>query len=179
MQLAIHTKYLHAIRQEYGKNQRTYDCQRPLPMLDAVIQESMRLWPPVLFASQRVTPPSGLRIKDTFIPGNTIVMIPPFAVNRDPRNFLRPDEFIPERWTTKRELVLNENVAIPFNTGPYSCAGKGLAYMELRSVIARVVDEFDVCLPDDFSAERYWDGVKDHFSSGPPRQTVSFVRVKS
>lgn len=106
-----------------------------------------------------------------------IVQMPLFVLNRDARNFVRPDEFLPERWTTKPELVLNRTVFLPFSMGQYSCVGRTLAYMELRSIVRRVLNEFDVVLPHGFVAEKYWNGVRDHFTAGPPRQDVRFVKV--
>ncbi|KAJ4367653.1 hypothetical protein N0V83_007238 [Neocucurbitaria cava] len=178
MQLATHPSYMRAIRKEHRENSAEYHCQRPLPLLDAVIHESMRLWPSVFFGAQRITPPEGLTINNHFIPGNMIIHMPPFTINRDARNFADPDSFIPERWTERPELVLNKSAYNPFSTGPYNCAGKGLAMMELRSVVGRVVNEFDVILPEGFVAETYWEGIKDHFTAGPPKQLVQFVRVK-
>ncbi|KAI8941322.1 hypothetical protein NX059_002549 [Plenodomus lindquistii] len=178
MQLATHPEIMRAVRKEFHENATEYNCQKPLPLLDAVIHESMRLWPSVFFGSQRITPPEGITINEKFIPGNMIVHMPPFPMLRDPRNFVQPDEFIPERWTGKPGLVLRKEVFMPFLTGPYSCAGRALAMMELRSVTGRVVSEFDVVLPEDFVASEYWDGVLDHFTAGPPKQEVRFVRAR-
>jgi cytochrome P450 len=177
IQLAVHPDYLHAIREEFRNNVADYHCERPRPILDAVVAETMRLWPPVFFASPRVTPPEGLTINDRFIPGNTVVQIPPFVLNRDPRNFVYPDEFIPERWTTKPELVLDRNAFFPFMTGPNNCAGKALAQMEMRSVIGRVVNEYDVRLPEKFDVEEYWERIEDHFTAAAPGQEIEFVSV--
>ncbi|KAL1594379.1 hypothetical protein SLS60_010139 [Paraconiothyrium brasiliense] len=177
MQLATHPAIMRAVRQEYREREATYHCQRPLPLLDAVIHESLRLWPSLFFLGQRVTPTDGLQIGSRFIPGNTIVQIQPFVMNRDPRNFASPDDFIPERWTTRPELVINREAFLPFSTGPYDCVGKRLAYMEMRSVIAKVVGEFDVCLPEEFQEEVYWGSVKDHVTAAaPPNQEVMFCK---
>lgn len=176
--LALHPQYMRAIREEHQANLSDYHCSRALPLLDAVITESMRLWPSILFASPRVTPPEGLTINGHFVPGNMIVQIPQFPLSRDARNFASPDDFIPERWTTKPELILNRSAFFPFLMGPYSCVGKTLAFMELRSVIRRVINEFDVILPEGFVAEEYWDDVKDNFTARPPKQKVKFMRVE-
>ncbi|KAF2034994.1 cytochrome P450 [Setomelanomma holmii] len=176
MHLATHPEYLHALRKEFRAHASTYHCQSPLPLLDAIVFESMRLWPSVFFASQRVTPPEGLRLKNHFVPGNMIVQVSPFVLSRDPRNFVEPNDFIPERWLDRSELVLRKEAFIPFSTGPYSCAGKGLAMMELRSVVGRVVSEFDVVLPVGFEPEAFWEGIRDHFTAGAPRVDVRFVK---
>jgi cytochrome P450 len=177
MHLATHPKYVVALRKELQDNATTYHCQHPLPLLDAIINESMRRWPSVFFATQRVTPPEGITIKDRFIPGDMLVGIPSFALQRDPRNFVQPDDFIPERWLDRPELVLRKGAFFPFMVGPYNCAGKGLAMMEMRSVVAKVVREFDIVLPESFKGEDFFEGIKDHFTAGTPRPEVSFVRV--
>lgn len=50
--------------------------------LNAVIDESLRLHPPVPSGLQRVTPPQGLMVGGTFIPGNTIVQVPMHTIQR-------------------------------------------------------------------------------------------------
>lgn len=105
------------------------------------------------------------------------MQMPPFAIFRDPRNFVKPDEFLPERWTSKPELVLNKNAFIPFSIGPYNCVSKTLANMKLQIVIARVVNEFDIRLPDGFVAEQYWDGIRDQFTPGPPESQSFFCYI--
>ncbi|KAF2833080.1 cytochrome P450 [Ophiobolus disseminans] len=177
MHLATHPKYIYALRKEFRANEALYSCQRPLPLIDAIINESMRMWPSVFFPSQRITPPEGLTVQGHFIPGDMIVQIPPFALHRDPRHFVRPEEFVPERWLDRPELVLRKEAFIPFATGPYNCAGKGLAMMELRSVVSRVVNEFDVKVLEGFDEREYWEGIKDHFTAGAPRVDVRFVGV--
>lgn len=53
-----------------------------LKYLQAVVDESMRLHPAVPSGVQRITPPEGMMIGETFIPGNTIVQIPTYTVAR-------------------------------------------------------------------------------------------------
>lgn len=89
-------------------------------LLDAVINEAMRLHPPVPSGTQRVTPVEGMWIGQRFIPGDTIVQVPSYTVFRDERAFVHPNEFIPERWTTRPELIRDKSVYIPFNTGEFS-----------------------------------------------------------
>jgi cytochrome P450 len=119
-----------------------------------------------------------MEINERFIPGNMIVHIPLFPLFHDARNFVAPDQFIPERWTTKPELVLNRQAFIPFSTGSHSCAGKALSLMELRSVIGRVIAEFDVMLDEETDVHAYWEGILDHFTAGAPPIMVRFVRAR-
>lgn len=53
-----------------------------LPYLNAVMDETLRLHPPVSSGTQRVTPPEGLLVGETFIPGDTIVRAPTYTIQR-------------------------------------------------------------------------------------------------
>ncbi|KAI0506267.1 cytochrome P450 monooxygenase-like protein [Xylaria bambusicola] len=138
-------------------------------LLDAVINETLRLHPPVPSGNQRVTPPEGLRIGNKFIPGNTIVQVPQYTVFRDPRVFDRPLEFIPDRWTTRPELINYRSAFIPFGSGPFGCIGKRLALIEIRRVVAEIVSRYDMKPAPEHNKEAFLDGKKDTHTlvSGP------------
>ena len=70
-------------------------------------------------------------------------------------SFARPTEFLPERWhakdtdTTSEFDSDNRKVFNPFGLGACSCIGQNLAWMELRSILARMIWNFDISLPTD------------------------------
>ncbi|KAH7152602.1 cytochrome P450 monooxygenase [Dactylonectria macrodidyma] len=115
-------------------------------LLDACINETLRLRPAVPAGLQRVTPKGGMQIGDRYIPSDVIVKIPMYSLFRDPRSFEQPNEFIPERFTTRPELVINPSIFAPFLTGPYACVGRRLALMEIRRVIAKILQSYDISL---------------------------------
>ncbi|KAK2793068.1 hypothetical protein FQN52_002216 [Onygenales sp. PD_12] len=180
--LSVYPEWATKLRAEVDASFKdgTYACTRPLPIMDGIINETLRLHPSVYFPSQRETPPQGMTIGDTFIPGGAIISIPPYQVHRDQRNFVRPNEFLPERWSSQPELVLNRNAFMPFMIGPYNCAGKSLAMMELRSVISRTIHEFDVGFPpnSNFNPDDYFSRSKDHFVAGAALQDLVFTQRK-
>lgn len=53
-----------------------------LKYLQACLDETMRLWPPVVSGLQRKAPEEGLWIGDVFVPGNTVVQCPSYALYR-------------------------------------------------------------------------------------------------
>lgn len=73
----------------------------------------------------------------------------------DKRAFIKPDEFIPERWSTRPELIPRKEASIPFSYGSYNCAGKSLALTGLRMILAMIVKRFSITFPVDKTAERW------------------------
>ena len=71
----------------------------------------------------------------------------------DSRAFIRPEDFIPERWTTKPDLILRKDIFVPFSYGAYNCAGKPLAMMQLRMVIAMLIRKFELSFTPGKEAE--------------------------
>jgi cytochrome P450 len=89
-----------------------------LPYLEAVINETLRLKPAVPSGQPRVTPPEGLQIDEVWIPGETIVVLSQYVLQRDERYFPSGSEFIPERWLgEKSNLIKHEEAFFPFQLG--------------------------------------------------------------
>ncbi|KAH8798742.1 cytochrome P450 [Flagelloscypha sp. PMI_526] len=123
------------------------------PYLNACIDETLRLFPPLLTQLSR-TPASGSGkvIAEHFVPDGTTVFMPTVLMGRDPRYFYpNSTSFWPERWlTTERnanpEIIHNTQAFTPFSAGVTLCLGKQLAYRELRLVTAHLVRNFNMKL---------------------------------
>ncbi|KID80224.1 uncharacterized protein G6M90_00g011610 [Metarhizium brunneum] len=152
-----------------------HDNLLKIPLLDAVIHETMRLHPAVPSGTQRVTPPEGLTIGERHIPGNTIVQVPSYTVFRDARCFVQPNDFIPERWTTRPDLILDKSVFIPFNIGTSACVGKRLALMEIRRVVAELFWRYDVGIAPGHTKEAFLEGKQDTFTLMSPPLPLVFT----
>jgi cytochrome P450 len=63
------------------------------------------------------------------------------------------------------------------SAGASNCPGKSLALMEIRSVLARTLNEFDVSFPEGYEFEvSFFKGIKDHFVAGVPKQDLVFTK---
>jgi hypothetical protein len=62
--------------------------------------------------------------------------------------------------------------------GPYDCPGRGLAMMELRSVLSHTVQKYDILIPDreKFNEKVFYEGIKDHFYAGIPDCKIMFKK---
>jgi cytochrome P450 len=88
---------------------------KSLPYLQAVIDETLRLWNPVPSGVQAMTGHSGITIAGSFIPPRTVVRVAHSPMMLDPRYFPRPEEFWPERWLEGRQGVKEIRAFIPFS----------------------------------------------------------------
>ncbi|PHH92958.1 hypothetical protein CDD83_3116 [Cordyceps sp. RAO-2017] len=131
--------------------------------LNAVINETLRLHPPASTIT-RVTPPEGIVVGDTLIPGGVTVFSSQYVLGRSGASYVKPDEFVPERWYSRPELIKDQAGYAPFSIGSYSCLGRSLALMEMRLLVAECVWRFDVSFAEGFDADKFRDRVTDCMS---------------
>ncbi|RGP77278.1 hypothetical protein FLONG3_4793 [Fusarium longipes] len=179
-QLACHPEALKKLQEEIDEylanNEKPeHFSMTKLSYLQACIDESLRLHPVIMSGLQRMTPPEGMQIDDIFIPGDTIFHAPSYTIYRDERCFLRPLEFIPERWTTQPELIIDSSVYAPFATGRGACAGKQLGLMEMRYVLTELLSKYDISLPPKTNPEAFIDGLRDCFTLELPPLNMIFT----
>ncbi|OBT38603.1 hypothetical protein VE00_11102 [Pseudogymnoascus sp. WSF 3629] len=158
------------------RNELRTTAPRDAKFLAALINETLRLHPPVPSGVLRQTPASGLVFGDTFIPGNVTISMPIWSLGRLEGAFPNPSSFLPERWTTSPELLQNKAAFMPFSTGPYSCVGKQLALLSLRTVVARLVQRFDIRFAANETGQSLLQDTKDVFTLDVAPLNLIFVK---
>ncbi|KAH8805095.1 cytochrome P450 [Xylogone sp. PMI_703] len=124
-----------------------------LKYLAAVINEGLRVYPPVPANLPRRTPPGGETINGQFIPEGVIVYVSHLTAFTNSHNFAQPLEFIPERWLGDPRFQSDRREVLqPFSMGPRNCIGKNLASMEMKLILTRLLWNFNMELQGD-SAE--------------------------
>lgn len=111
----------------------------------AVLDETMRIYPPVPNQIGRTVPRGGDTVMDIWIPAGTKIQIPQYVAGHLESNFARPEEFIPERFLGAEEFK-DDNFAVfqPFSVGSRNCIGRNLAYAEMRLILAKFLFNFDI-----------------------------------
>ncbi|KAI1377899.1 cytochrome P450 [Hypoxylon crocopeplum] len=142
--------------------------------LTGIINETLRLHPPVPTGGYRQSPPTGMTINDTYIPGNVTIVAPRYSLARLDSSYESADQFIPERWTTRPEMIKDIRGFAPFSQGRFNCVGKSLAMSEMRFVIALLVKKFKVEFGSEDKGEMLFANLRDQFTAAPGRLDLRF-----
>lgn len=75
------------------------------------------------------------------------MLIPILPMHYNDEVFDEPREFRPERFLEERSTAtVNPFAYIPFSAGPRNCIGQKFAIYELKSILSKIVRNFDVTL---------------------------------
>ena len=108
------------------------------PLLDQVIKESLRLYPPIHLGNRRVA--EDLEFNDGSIPAGERMFYSIYLTHRDPAIWENAEEFCPERFAHGRKTPPFSY--IPFGGGPRSCIGAAFGQAEARVVLARLLQMY-------------------------------------
>ena len=112
-----------------------------LPLLDAVLKETLRLIPPVPILGFRTTRACELGGFD--LPEAATVMLSPQLTHRLPELYDEPDRFWPERWFHIRPSTYEY---LPFSGGPRRCPGYLFATYNMKLALATILERWHISL---------------------------------
>jgi cytochrome P450 len=112
-----------------------------LPLLAAVVKETLRRYPPVPGVLMRRAV-EDVQIGAWTVPKGSLVTIPFFVAQGDARWFGQPERFEPERFLGDAARELPRGAYIPFGAGPRVCIGNSFASMEMTLVLAMLVQRY-------------------------------------
>jgi cytochrome P450 len=125
----------------HGRAPSAADVSR-LPYTEMVIKESMRVYPPVWAIGRQSIKP--FDAGGYHLPAKSNVVILQWTLHRDPRFWIDPEVFDPERWSPEgaRYKPVPRFAYFPFGGGPRVCIGAGFAMMEAILLLATVAQRF-------------------------------------
>ncbi|HVB36306.1 MAG TPA: cytochrome P450 [Candidatus Acidoferrales bacterium] len=121
-----------------------YEDLPKLRFTEAIIRESMRLYPPAWAQGRQAAEDCTIGGYD--VPRNTTIYMSQWVVQRDPRYFAEPDQFQPERWSDALQKKLPRFAYFPFGGGPRVCIGASFAMMEATLLLAAIASRFRISL---------------------------------
>lgn len=140
------TRLREEIDKVVGDEEITFGHTRQLPLVKAFFRETLRLYPPITFmprVANEAATIGGRRLKR-----GTLVMIAPWTLHRHRGYWSNPHGFNPERFLAQNESELQDGAYIPFGQGPHTCIGAGFAQVEAILIIASLIRDFDLVMPD-------------------------------
>ncbi|GAB0090273.1 hypothetical protein DMENIID0001_049870 [Sergentomyia squamirostris] len=132
----------------------TYENVCDLPYLDQVINETTRLYPPILFLIKQCNESLSVEFDDgqgtKTIPKGAKTLIPVYSIQRDPMIYENPEKFYPERFNDGAvKDYKDKGVLIPFGDGPRICLGMKFAVAQIKMAIVEIVKNFRLTLGAD------------------------------
>ncbi|MES2854959.1 MAG: cytochrome P450 [Bdellovibrionota bacterium] len=109
-------------------------------VMGKVFHESLRLYAPAPVIARNVVEED--QIGGFNIPKNTLVLVPIWAVQRNPQFYKDPTVFQPQRWDGDLAQTLPKTAYMPFGYGPRICIGSGFAMMEAMTIMAVILQKF-------------------------------------
>jgi cytochrome P450 len=115
-----------------------------VPYLKQVVQESMRIYPPVWAVGRRSQ--QAEVFGDYEIPAQSYIAIVPYALHRHPEFWPDPERFDPDRFQPNPSESRHSYCYLPFAAGPRACIGLGMAMLEIQLVLAQIVQRYRIKL---------------------------------
>jgi cytochrome P450 len=127
------------------------DHVREFDYLEWVINEAMRLYPPVFTIFR--TPREPVELSGYEMPEGATLMLPQWGVHRSERYWDDPSTFDPERFSPERRGDRPRFAFFPFGGGPRHCIGKHLSLLEAKLIVATVASDYSLVFEGDTPLE--------------------------
>lgn len=115
-----------------------------LPYTRMVLQEALRLSPPVWLLSRRVTEP--FRVGDVELRPGELAFLSPYTTHRHPAFWPDPEGFDPLRFAEGADAGRPTLAFVPFGAGPRKCIGDAFAMLEATLLLATLARRFEPAL---------------------------------
>ncbi|KAG0479796.1 hypothetical protein HPP92_010654 [Vanilla planifolia] len=143
------------LRDAFGVKKKIHETDlKQLEYLKLVIKDTLRVHSPPLLVPRETLEPC--RIQGYDIPAKTRVLVNALAIAKDPKAWVNPERFWPERFLDRGDVDLKggpEFDFVPFGVGRRSCPGAEFAAVFVELVLANLLHCFEWELPDGLKAE--------------------------
>jgi cytochrome P450 len=121
------------VRDRCGDRPPAIDDLKALPLVDGVVREVLRLWPPGVVGGR--TAIDDFEVLGRTVRGGSTVLYSPYVTHRLPEVWGDPLAFRPTRWEDGEPVPYS---FVPFGGGSRRCIGFALATLELQVLVVRL-----------------------------------------
>lgn len=143
----------------------TYEAINGMPYLEAIFNETMRRHTQVSFLDRLCIrpfelPPTLPGCKPVTLQPGMDIWIPGSAIHNDPKYYVNPEKFDPERFFEKK-VTINDEMNLGFGIGPRSCIGNRFAKLETKILFFFLLAKFSLkpnnktCIPLIYSKKSF------------------------
>ena len=150
-QLALHPEIQMKVRFEINSaltkfgGELCYEVLNELNYLEQVLNESIRINPTIPIISRVCTQECYLSGNDGLSykvkPGD-ITVISLYGIHMDPKYWIEPEKFDPERFNEEQKRIRSKFVFLPFGEGPKMCAGRRMAIIQIKVAIIQLLKDY-------------------------------------
>ncbi len=119
-----------------------------LVVTKAVIEEALRLYPPIAALSRSAKGPD--RLGDYNVKAGSLIVIAPYVLHRHRQLWHQPDVFDPGRFLGDARRQIGRFAYLPFGVGPRICIGSSFALQEATIALACLARRFEFGLAQEF-----------------------------
>lgn len=154
-QLGLHQNVQKQLQQEIDSvidedtKHLTVDDFKQMPYLEQVIKESLRHYPSVPYIARRIT--EECKFDGYTIPVDVEASIMCYSIHHHPDYWKDPYKFDPSRFTKENQVGRHAFSYIPFSAGFRNCIGQKFAMQEMKTLVCKVMKNFDLVSHDDES----------------------------
>ncbi|XP_048318869.2 cytochrome P450 CYP749A22-like [Ziziphus jujuba] len=149
--LAVHTDWQEEARKEvvslFGQQIPTPDGITKLKIMSMIINETLRLYPPVIGILRKVE--KGVKLGKLILPPNMLLYMSNLAIHHDPKIWGEDVHlFKPERFSEGIAKATKNNIAayFPFGIGPRTCVGFNFSFTEAKIALAMILQRYSFTL---------------------------------
>ncbi|EZA57484.1 Cytochrome P450 9e2 [Ooceraea biroi] len=177
---------------EETSGQAPYDAINNMEYLDAVVNETLRMYPVAILTDRLCLndfelPPALPGAKPYTIKKGDGIWIPMYGLHHDPKYFEEPEKFDPDRFLGERKKhSLNCGAYFPFGSGPRMCIGNRFALLEMKALLFHLLARCSLkpCEKTSVPIKFAKDGFNMHAEGGfwlnvSPRENIHHATVRN
>lgn len=123
-----------------GESEPTLGQLARLDVTRRVLEEGMRLYPPVWLLARMST--ADHTLGGYHVPKGRLVFVSPWLTHRDPKLFPDPERFDPDRFLPESRGRLPKHAYFPFSAGQRKCIGDRFALLEAQIILAMLLSRY-------------------------------------